>query len=127
MNLSSLFLLSLFSLFLSCSSYKPKFCVNCKYYIQDQVLGSQGIYGRCLKFPRINQNQMDYLVSGERKKDSTLYHYCNTARKEEDMCGKEGKEYRRKLSKREVMDKLELELEEEENQEDGQNRKWDFL
>lgn len=108
-----LFLSILFSFFPFIQCYKPKFCINCKYLIPDNVLGSQSLYSRCLKFPKKSQNNVDYLVSGERKKDFTIYYYCTIARDQEDMCGKEGKGYRRKPSLKD-------------RSEDEENIKWDL-
>ena len=96
--------LCLFSLFSSFSfyfvkSYKPKFCVNCKYFIQDHSLSKMVKYGRCTKFPKENQNEMEYLITGEKNKAVDSFHYCTTVRDCDDKCGKEGKYYRRKSVK----------------------------
>lgn len=74
----------------------PKFCVNCKYFIPSQM-GIQ--FGKCALFEREDTNHFLVTGGGENKKNSQNL-YCKTARDWENMCGKEGKQYKRKYTKR---------------------------
>ena len=80
-------------------SYKPKFCVNCKYFLRDNILPDTLKYAHCTKFPKKDQNEMEYLITGDKNKAVESFHYCNTARGRDDQCGKEGKHYRLKSKK----------------------------
>jgi hypothetical protein len=81
-----IFILSILSL----SAIKPKFCVTCKFFKQDLILGPN--YGVCSKFPKYKS--LDYsVINGKNKTTDVSYDYCVIARKYEDMCGKEGKLY----------------------------------
>lgn len=89
-----MYLLTFLYMFLLTNSLetKPKFCVNCRYFIPHNN-GAQ--YGQCSKFPIKNTK---YLVDGivsERE-----YHTCDYARDWEYLCGNEGKEYKKKYTKR---------------------------
>lgn len=76
-------------------SFKPKLCVNCKYFMKDNV--DTNHYGKCLKFPKEKGPVYD-LVSGETMSDEE-YYYCSTARTFEFMCGKKGNFYKKKYTK----------------------------
>ena len=68
-----------------------KFCINCKYFITDNLNVK---YGRCLLFPKeIN----DYLVTGN--KNDLEYYYCSTARDNDLKCGQNATLYRQKRKK----------------------------
>jgi len=71
----------------------PKLCINCKFFINSVT--SENKYGKCSLFPN-EENSVNFLVSGVEDND---YFYCATTRKCDDMCGKEGKKYKKKLSK----------------------------
>jgi hypothetical protein len=85
-------------LFLSISSFKeikPKLCINCKYFITDNVSDK---FGKCLLFLK-EKNDIYNLVNGIHK-DNIEYHYCSVARGDEQKCGKEGKMYKKKYTKK---------------------------
>ena len=71
---------------------KPKFCVNCRYFISNN---DRPEYGKCSKFSLENTK---YLVNGI--VSETEYYSCNTARTWESLCGKDAKEYKKKYTKR---------------------------
>jgi hypothetical protein len=72
---------------------KPKLCINCKHFIKDD---GDGKYGKCSFLTR-DESKINFLVNGVNQE---LYHYCSTARQLEDMCGKEGKYYKKKIMKK---------------------------
>jgi len=77
---------------LSFNVIKPKLCLNCKYFITDNNTGK---YGKCLLFP--NEVENNYrLVNGNSLENKNEYHFCVVARKTENMCGIEGKRYKKK-------------------------------
>ena len=76
---------------------KPKICIHCKYFIPDDI---SDVYGKCSFFPKIEKNNANYLVTGNNDPSLLDYEYCSTARKYEDMCGKEGKKYKRKYTRK---------------------------
>jgi len=92
------FLLIIFSLIISSLSLKNKLCINCKYFVNDKF---DNEYGKCTKFPIIRYDPfiedynyiLDISLNGMLNKD---YFYCKTARKFDDMCGKNGTYYRKK-------------------------------
>jgi hypothetical protein len=67
---------------------KPKFCVNCRYYLP-YGLGPE--YGKCSIFPFENSK---YMVDGIIR--DTEYFSCSTARSCEKLCGKAGNKYKKK-------------------------------
>ena len=75
------------------SNTKPKFCVNCKYYILP--LHYKESDGRCTLFPL---QKSDFLVAGTR--NPTSFSYCSIARTWEDMCGKNATKYVKKYKKK---------------------------
>lgn len=78
------------------NSIKPKFCVNCKYFLSHD---NNQKYGNCILFTKlidIDSNYNYYLVTGDRNLAHSYYEYCCTTRTEKEMCGKEGKFYKRK-------------------------------
>jgi len=86
------------SLSISMKFIAPKICVNCKHFIPSQT-GLQ--YGKCALFERealFEWEEKNYfLVTGGNNSHKV---YCQTARNDEQMCGKEGKMYTRKYAKR---------------------------
>jgi hypothetical protein len=89
------------SIFLSVFSLKkeiaPKLCINCKYIIKNDIKDdNKMIYSKCSFFPRL-ENSANFLVSGVEDKD---YFFCSTARQYDNMCGKEGKNYKKNVSKK---------------------------
>ena len=75
----------------SCSELiKPKFCVNCKYFIKNYFAGNK--FGKCSLLP-IEIEDNDFLVDGSRENKKMDYNYCSIARQYDNMCGKEGKLY----------------------------------
>ena len=75
---------------------KPKFCINCKYFITDNNTGK---YGRCMLFP-IEGEKRYTLVNGNITENQNEYHYCVLARQIENKCGSQGRMYKTKYSKR---------------------------
>jgi hypothetical protein len=89
-------LMSLYSIFLlpsSANKIGTKFCINCKFYKKDFISFSE--FGKCTKFLYTDEN-CNYLVNGKPIHNFDHLHYCSTARKFENMCGKEGKFYEEK-------------------------------
>jgi len=90
------FFLIICSIFLPGLSLKktlPKFCINCKYFINS--VSSDNKHGKCALFPK-EENSLNFLVSGVVDND---YYYCSITRKHDDMCGKEGKKYKKTIKK----------------------------
>ena len=85
----------LFLPILSFKEIKPKLCINCKYFITDNDTGK---FGKCSFFPR-KENDIYNLVNGINK-DIIDYYYCSTSREQKQMCGPEGKMYKRKYNKK---------------------------
>jgi hypothetical protein len=81
---------------LSLKKTLPKLCVNCKFFINS--VSGENKYGKCSLFPN-KENNINFLVTGV--EDS--YSYCSYARINDDMCGKEGKKYKKKPSKNEAL------------------------
>ena len=65
-----------------------KFCIDCKHLITDN---KENIFGKCKMFPQI-ENKINYLINGI-KKDG--YSYCSTARGHPNMCGEDGKMFKK--------------------------------
>jgi len=96
------FLYFLVMMFMSSVSLKPKFCVDCKYFIPCETTNLVQ-YGKCsLSKYDIDKNDENFLVSGIQVPLITQYRYCSTMRNYEDFCGKEGKKYKKKYKKRNV-------------------------
>jgi hypothetical protein len=87
MNYIILIFYSIILPIISLKPINPKLCINCKYFISDNDNGKDG---KCSFLPKRDEN---YLVNGINEED---YYYCSTARKYEDMCGEEGKYYKKK-------------------------------
>jgi len=85
-------------LFLPILSFKemiPKLCINCKYFITDNVNSK---FGKCSLFPKNEKKETDTyrLVNGIHEDEVIIYQFCSVSREMEDMCGKEGKMYKKK-------------------------------
>ena len=72
---------------------KPKLCINCKHFIPDNGTGK---YGTCSLFPK-KQGQIDFLVNGV---NENSYYYCSISREMGNMCGEEGKYYKKNRYKK---------------------------
>jgi hypothetical protein len=84
-------------LFLPISSFKemkPKFCVDCKYFITDN---NSDKFGKCSLSPT-RENDMYWLVNGIHYIED--YQYCSRVRSRQGMCGTEGKMYKKKYIKK---------------------------
>jgi hypothetical protein len=71
------------------SKIQPKICVNCKFFMPPQQY-SANEYGKCALFP---YRSSKFLVDGVIRDHE--YNYCSTAREHDDLCGKEGKKYKK--------------------------------
>lgn len=93
-----LFTLSLFYIIVSVVSVeiKPKFCINCRYYIPSTE-GLKPEYGKCSVFPFENSK---YMVDGIIRE--TEYFTCSTARSCEKFCGKAGIKYKKKYVRKQT-------------------------
>ena len=97
-------MLIIFYMSMSSFSLKPKFCINCKFAINDidkyNLLDDENLqFIKCSLF-KINEelNDSHFLVTGVNHISDSHpdYIYCSTARKFNHMCGKEGKMYKKK-------------------------------
>ena len=73
----------------------PKFCIDCKFYIKPDFFLISNEFGECSLFVKEQSND-HFLVNGINNNDDKEYYHCSTARKWEDMCGREGKLYEKK-------------------------------
>jgi hypothetical protein len=87
----------LFLPILSFKEMKPKLCINCKYFITDNDTGK---FGKCSLFTK-KENDIFNLVNGIHT-DNIEYHYCSVSRDIEHMCGKKGKLYKKKYTKKSI-------------------------
>jgi hypothetical protein len=74
---------------------QPKLCINCKYFIPDIVtdtISDVSTFSKCSLFPT-KRGKINYLVNGIITYD---YFYCSTSREFNDMCGEEGKYYKKR-------------------------------
>lgn len=84
--------LSLIFPIVSVKEARQKICINCKYFITDN---NNGVYGKCSLFPS-EQAKIRFLVNGINEEN---YYYCSTVRSSDNMCGEEGKYYKKKKGK----------------------------
>jgi hypothetical protein len=80
---------------------QPKLCVNCKFFIPYET-GNDNL-GKCSITPYIQPTlTAKYnLVTGEPNPViKTKFYYCSTARTFENMCGPDGKKYKKKYVRR---------------------------
>lgn len=68
-----------------------KLCINCQYFLKSTSVDN--LYAKCTAVPVINENKISYLVTGNKEKK---YYFCSQARSDEELCGKDGKKYRKK-------------------------------
>ena len=87
----------LFLPILSFKEIKPKLCINCKYFITDNDTDK---FGRCSLFPIEEDNYIYTLVNGVYEDKIIEYNFCSISRNIDRMCGKEGKMYKKKYTKR---------------------------
>lgn len=73
---------------------KPKLCIDCKFYKPPTYFFTSNDFGKCSLFPYYYISD-SFLVNGVIKKNTKEEYYCATARKYNDMCGKEGKFYQK--------------------------------
>jgi len=107
-------------LFASSLKATPKFCVNCRYFIQPKD-GIKNEYGSCSLFPI---DDPKYLVDGiVRDKE---YYKCFTARISERLCGEDAKKYKKKYKKRATRVELEYDESDEYDQDDQDNQDDDY-
>jgi hypothetical protein len=92
----------LFLPILSLKDFKPKLCINCKYFIKDEL---DSKFGKCLMFPKKEEKNVYTLVNGVHINKNKGYHYCSTVRNINTLCGEEGKMYKKKYKK--IKSKLE--------------------
>ena len=88
----------LFFPILSLKEIKPKLCINCKYFIEDNEFGKFGKFNKCSLFSKDNVSDIYSLVHGIEPYNG--YFYCATARSRASMCGEEGKMYKKKYVKK---------------------------
>lgn len=77
------------------SNYNKKInlCINCKHFRPDYILLiPNNEFAKCSVHNRLEEND-NYLVTGEMYKKEIKYTYCSIARNNENMCGKEGKDF----------------------------------
>lgn len=85
----------LFLQILSFKDIKPKICINCKYFKSDTTSSK---FGKCSLF--VKEESINYkLVNGENNDE---YIYCFLSRQNENMCGKEGKMYKKNNTKKSI-------------------------
>jgi len=96
MNYIILIICSIILPVISLQKIKPKLCINCKHFITDNNTNQ---YGKCLLFPR-KQGKIDFLVNGI---NIEHYNFCSIARDYPDMCGEEGKMYKKKYIKKDIL------------------------
>ena len=92
MNIISLIICSFILPILSLKQTKAKLCINCKHFIPDN---HNGEFGKCSFFQK-KSNEINFLVNGI---DPGDYYYCSISRETTDMCGVEGKHYKKKINK----------------------------
>ena len=92
----------LFLQILSFKEIKPKFCINCKYFITDNNTDK---FGRCSLFPKEKNNDIYTLVNGVYEDKIIEYSFCSKSREIDSMCGKEGKMYEKKYIKKRLNEK----------------------
>jgi hypothetical protein len=78
------------------SSLKPKLCVNCRYFVND---GPKTAFGTCSLFQRV-ESKLNYNLVDEHHTIPVSYKMCVLVREDANLCGKEGKLYKKKYVKR---------------------------
>lgn len=90
MNYIILIICSIILPIISLKQTKPKLCINCKYFILDN---DNSKFGKCSFFPK---KESAFLVNGISDEN---YYYCSVSRDAKDMCGEDGKYYKKKIVK----------------------------
>jgi len=93
MNYIILIICSIILPIISLKQTKPKLCINCKHFITDN---DSGKYGKCFLFPK-KEGKNNFLVNGV---NENSYYHCSISREYNDMCGEEGKYYKKKILKK---------------------------
>ena len=88
-----IFICSIILPIFSLREIKPKLCINCKYFLTDK---SNDKYAKCSLFPK-QDGKINFFVNDKYNED---YYYCSISRFMKDMCGEEGKLYKRKYVKK---------------------------
>ena len=75
---------------------KPKLCKDCAFFTKD--LFTTNKFGKCALFPKEEYKPSNkyYLVDGMKVVNNVDYYFCATARECENMCGMEGKLYKKR-------------------------------
>jgi hypothetical protein len=77
----------------------PKLCIHCKHFMKHNFF-TNNEFGRCkkfIKYPRYNENYINFLVTGENKRyNIDDYYYCSTVRIDSEKCGTLGISYESK-------------------------------
>ena len=66
-------------------------CVDCKYFKRPFFAESK--FGKCLMFPKKEEPDTYYWVTGIKEKPNVDYSFCSVARDIESMCGMQGKKF----------------------------------
>lgn len=99
-NIFLVIFFSIISPILSFKEIKPKICINCRHFINDDISDS-GKFGKCSLFPLKNDNYNKlFLVNGIKEKEIIDYQFCLVARKHDEMCGIKGTMHKRKYNKK---------------------------
>ena len=87
---------SIHSLTPSPSLIKPKLCKDCAFFTKDFFTTNK--FGKCALFPKDEYKPTNkyYLVDGMKVVNNVDYYFCATARECENMCGMEGKLYKKR-------------------------------
>jgi hypothetical protein len=97
MNYIILIICSFILPIISLNQIKPNLCINCKYFIPDY---DSGKFSKCFLCPT-SQGKINFLVNGKINIDD--YYYCTTARSGNAICGEEGKFYKKKIIKKDLL------------------------
>ena len=75
---------------------KPKLCMDCAFFTKDFFTTNK--FGKCALFPKEEYKPTNkyYLVDGMKVVNNVDYYFCATARECENMCGMEGKLYKKR-------------------------------
>lgn len=73
-------------------SIKPKFCINCKYFVKPSG-GTSNEFAKCSLFVIESQK---YLIDGVHRHSN--YRYCYTAREFDSLCGKNATKYKKRYT-----------------------------
>jgi predicted ATPase len=94
MNYIIIILCSIILPIFSFKETKPKLCIDCKHFLTDNDTGK---FGKCSLSPKAFSKNF-YFVNGVF--DQEEYHYCYLSRTNNDICGEDGKMYKKKYKKR---------------------------